>query len=368
MSKKTIFCLFLTAVIALCAGCTAGPQESSADPSAESFDESAVADIIEQIDMSGFDENGYTITFSQKYKVTKRTDNEQETAELVCDYEGTGSFTRLTEPAGADASAGKLELFANGKGYLDQSQWEKAVYTIKETDKVYNESRESKETVDRNRYFRARFDEKTLNVSFRTAPDGDPTFEGSIEKDLLSGILSDELLDRFTDSLIFMDSYSYLDRLNGFSASAFSPEESISEENMSKYMDPADLNVSFEEGIFTLTFSIYGDTAFEELKENPPADGNRGKIFCTIQYDTSAGQIVRFRYDLKDFLLAVFRLSGKDGETVDAQIEEFAIEGNRLNVSFDRTALKGDFTVYTDASAFLDKLGTYTAPAEGPVG
>ena len=70
MSKKTIFCLFLTAVIALCAGCTAGPQESSADPSAESFDESAVADIIEQIDMSGFDENGYTITFSQKYKVT----------------------------------------------------------------------------------------------------------------------------------------------------------------------------------------------------------------------------------------------------------------------------------------------------------
>ena len=137
---------------------------------------------------------------------------------------------------------------------------------------------------------------------------------------------------------------------------------------MQKHVDPADFNVRLEDGIFTLTFSIYGDKLFEEILEEPAAGGNRGKILCTIQYDTSAGQIVRFRYDLKDFLLAVFRLSGKDGETVDAQIEEFAIEGNRLNVPFDRTALEGDFTVYTDASAFLDKLGTYTAPAEGTVG
>ncbi|MBP5230244.1 MAG: hypothetical protein ILO68_00795 [Clostridia bacterium] len=370
--KRKLFCLLLTSALvfcgASCAGCAVQPGNTSSDGNSAEDSNPNFEDYFAKLDMSYFSENGYTITFLQKYSLTRHTDNEEETADLTCEYEGTGSFTLLTEPAGGDAAEGRLDLFRNGRGYLDQSQREKAVYKTKETDKVYGESRESTETVDRNRYFRARFDEKTLYTAFRNEPDGDPTFEWSIEKDLLSDLLSDELLDRFVDGMIFVEGYSYLERLSGFSSGTLFAEESLSEEEMEKYTDPGDFAVRMEDEVFTLEFSMYGDAVFDELKENPAPDGSRAKIRVAIQYDTAAGQIVHFRFDLKEFLLSVFRLSQKEGETVNAQIDEFAIEGDRLNVPFDKTALKGNFTAYTDAAAFLEKLGDYTSPTEGTAG
>ena len=341
-------------VSVLLVSCNAGQSEE------KDVTFSTIKEVINSFSTAPYKVKGYEVSFNESYSMTGTNKDEEESSSYSINYhaEGEKKYSYSLDDNVEDNIL-PIDIISTGNGFYYAKQREVSEYECHEYDKdnqvIYSDSSE----VIQNHTIAIGFDDNNFKASGSETYAGhylnkdDVTmahiFEGKIDKSSLIKELSNRLTEKALASISFTDAMNYVDEIDDFFLAMIPEIKNYNENQLKDFIKNNKVTVKKESGNIRVNLN-YDASTLATLFDIEKVSNIYINTELLIDKD---GQILNFKYDLKDFLLNLVKGEQDSNVTFVEDTLVFNVEGKLLRTILEDIYIS-ESNEYDDVNAYIN--------------